>query len=47
MRKNYGISQTEATAIVSAVKNVLRRDGDEQSEEKQILDYLKSLKLGV
>ncbi len=47
MRKNFGLSQTEATAIVSAVKNVLRRDGDEQSEEKQILDYLKSLKLGV
>ena len=47
MRKNFGLSQTEATAIVSAVKNVLRRDGDEQSEEKQILEYLKSLKLGV
>lgn len=45
IRKSFGLSQTEATAIVSAVKKVTHSDCEEQkkTEEQEILSYLKTL----
>lgn len=45
IRKSFGLSQTEATAIVSAVKNVLHSDCDKTEKEVEMKNILETFKL--
>tara|TARA_Y100000310_G_scaffold142034_1_gene141495 strand:- start:3943 stop:4575 length:633 start_codon:yes stop_codon:yes gene_type:complete len=45
IRKSFGLSQTEATAIVSAVKNVVH--GEREDETKEVENFIKNLNLKV
>jgi hypothetical protein len=45
IRKSFGLSQTEATAIVSAVKNVLHSDCDKTEKEVEMKNILENFKL--
>lgn len=46
IRKSFGLSQTEATAIVSAVKNVTHGEREEQ-ENEEVKNFIKNLNLKV
>lgn len=46
IRRSFGLSQTEATAIVSAVKNVTHGEREEQ-ENEEVKNFIKNLNLKV